>query len=134
MMMMPVLLQKRPKEKNKNKTMATQLKASQPQPHQQPQPQPHWCYGHHGHQQQWHQHCHFELHCQNCGSRGKKEGEDNSKECKEEGKKMNTKAGNKKYRGSSMNPHEIDGNSNSWQVLILDIRHDEVELQLEKWH
>jgi hypothetical protein len=33
-----------------------------------------------------------------------------------------------------MNPHNIDGNDNSWQVLMLNIRCGEVELQQEKWN
>jgi hypothetical protein len=50
-------------------------------------------------------------------------------------KKKNKKAENKSHRGSSQNHHEIDGgNDNSWQVLILDIRCGEVELQQEKWN
>jgi hypothetical protein len=48
-------------------------------------------------------------------------------------KKTYKKAGNKSHRGSSQNPHEIDGgNDDSWQVLMLDIRRGEVKLQQDK--
>jgi hypothetical protein len=62
----------------------------------------------------------------------------------EKRKSQNKKAANKKAKnnkpkpqtakGSRASPHKIDDvNDNSWQVLMLDIRHGEVHLQVEKW-
>jgi hypothetical protein len=37
-------------------------------------------------------------------------------------------------KGSRASPHEIDdGDDNSWQVSMLDIRHGEVDLEVEEW-
>ena len=42
---------------------------------------------------------------------------------------------NKSSRGSSaVNSHEIDGDDDSWQVSMLDLKRGEVDLEQEKWN
>jgi hypothetical protein len=51
-------------------------------------------------------------------------------------KRTKTRMGdsNKSSRGSSaVNPHEIDGDDDSWQVSMLSIKRGEVNLEQEKW-
>jgi hypothetical protein len=65
----------------------------------------------------------------------KRKASSNKKSKTAKSKKAKKRTSNKSSRGSSaVNPHEIDGDDDSWQVSMLDLKRGEVDLEQEKWN
>jgi hypothetical protein len=48
-------------------------------------------------------------------------------------KKATKTRNNKSNRGSAVNPDKMDGKDDSWQVLMLELKHCQLNLEQEKW-